>query len=262
MSGFYIFLSIMTGLTILGGVFYISHLIETAKQRQALLMSKTAERVHKFQRFLDCFQEGVLPKEIKLVLIEEILFNLRKMLSMNSQDGRTLRLLEQAETQHSDILKSPDHPPKVPRVKDLANAKEIQLQFKNLFRLLSYIGKTRKQHTKIINKNLTVLQSLFVETGVSLHKTIAESAAQQNKSKLALYHLNQAMGEYARVDSKKFASQIKELRQQILNFEKQINNTKPETTVKKEAAEQKKKDRGLDRMFDQQAELSAKRNMR
>lgn len=262
MSAFYIILSVVFGLMLLGGIFYISHLIETAKQRQALLLSKTADRVQKFQRFLDCFEDGVLPKEIKLVLIEEILYNLRNMKRLNREDSRTNRLVEQAEEQHRDIMKSPDKPPNPPKVKDLAGAKEIQLQFKNLFRLLAYIGKTRKQHTKIINKNLKLLQSLFVETGVSVHRNIASSAAQQNKAKLALYHLNLAIGEYARVDSKKFAGQIKELRMQIANIEKQSKSEKPKETPKKEAQEQKKKDRGLDRMFDQQAEMSAKRNMR
>jgi len=262
MSITYIVVSIAAGLAILGGIFYVSFLFENQKKRNAMLIAKANDRAQKYQKFLDCFQADVLPKDIKLVLIEEVLFNLKNAQRLNTSDSRTARLVDEAEVNHKDILKSQDKPPQVPKVKDLSAAKEVQLQFKNLFRLLNYIGKTRKIHTKVINKNLKVLQSLFVETGVSVHRSIAEAAATQSKNKLALYHLNQAIGEYARVDAKKFAGQIKELRLRIAAVDQtpkaaaQANNAEPAAPAKPA-----KKDRGLDRMFDDKASSEAKRNM-
>lgn len=264
MSVFYTIAIVVLGLIIVGSIFYISFKLENAQQRKALLASKAADRMQKYHRFLNCFEEGVLPKDVKLVLIEEVLHNLRSMRKLDAANPRTARLLEEAESQHQQILKSESKPAKVPKARNQAAVKEIQLQFKNLFRLLNHIGKTRKVHAKTINKNLKILQSLFVETGVTLHRNIAEAAIQQEKHKLAIYHLNQAIGEYARTDAKTFTSQIKELKQRAASLEQQLKTShqKQQASESSDSASKTKKDRGLDRMFDEQAAASAKKKMR
>ena len=262
MSVFYITVSVIVGLIVLGGIFYISYLFETMKQRKAILLSRAGDKVQKYQRFLECFQEGVLPKEVQMVLIEEIIHNLNQILKLDTTDSKASRMMEEALAQQKSIEKMKNAPPQVPKVKDMQGAKEIQLQFKNLFKLLKYIGKTRKVHTKTINKNLKILQSLFVETAATVHRKTAEQAIAQNKGKLALYHLNLAIGEYARTDSRTFAKQIKDLRSRAQQLDAQLKEAKRGQQPKKETIENTKKDRGLGRMFDEDAEMSAKKNMR
>lgn len=261
MSVFYVGIAVIVGLILLGGLFYISYMLETRKKRQAMIVSSAYDKITKYQRFLDVFPQGVLPKEIQLLLIEEIMNHIKTIKKSNGNDARAPRLEEQAQQHHKDIMKLPNKPPVAPMVKDLAAAKEVQMQFKNLFRLLSFIGKTRKQHRKTINNNIKTLHTLFVETGVNVHRNIAEQAAQQSKGKLALHHLNQAIGEYARVDPKKYADKIKALRQQIASMEKLYKNQPVQQPEQPAAAKPEKKDRGLDRMFDQQEAMKARRNI-
>ena len=264
MSMTYIILSVLIGLVLLGSVLYVSYLFESMKSRKAMLLAKAGDKVQKYQKFLDILPEGTLPKEVQMVLIEEIIHNLQQILKID-QDPKANRLLQSALEQQKIIAKQKDKPPKVPKAKDMQAAKEIQLHFKNLFKLLKFIGATRKHHTKVINKNLKILQNLYVETGAKVHRDTAEAAIQQSKSKLALYHLNQAIAEYARTDAKKFTNEIKALRNRANQLDQAMKQQKKETQAKqdKEAptTSKPKKDRGLDRMFDENASNSAKKRL-
>jgi|GEM_PF-1297485 len=272
MSVYYIIGSVVIGLGMLSIVFYLTSMLEKNKQRKSTRLALAGDRVQKYQRYLHVLPADTLPQDIQAILIEESIYNLKQILAVGP-DPKASRLLTEAQEQQKKLKQQPVKPAQVPKAKSMREANEFKLHFKNLFKLLKYIGKTRKQHTTSINKNFKVLQSLFVETGAKVHLDIAETATQQSKLKLAMHHFKLASGEYARADSKKFAKQIRDLKVKVQAIDQQLKSNQPviepdaaegesQSTDIDNQAKPQKKDRGLSRMFDEQASNQARRSLR
>ncbi len=253
MSAQMIIICAVGGGLLLATIFYLSFVHENQTNKLAKQIAKISEKIRRYQTFLECFPDGYLPKDVRAILAEEIISNLHSQSKLEPSNPRFARLIEETKVIKENILKEKPRAPNIGAINDIKMAKELQVRLKNLFAMLTHIGKTRKHHTNAINKNLKILKGIYVETAVSVHKTTAARAREQGKTKLAIHHYNQVIGEYARNDAKQFAGKISELRATVQQLNEQLkkeqDNKNKEAVAKKQAQQaQNKNTHGLDKM--------------
>jgi len=254
--------SIAGGLVTLAVLATVIVMLENNSKRKAKLKDKILQRIKTYQNLLTSFDPKLMPIPVRSLLLDEILLGLNSIEKLDSQDNWVQRQIVVTNDEINQ-LKHAKAPSKNPTVKAQA-LRETQQRLQHLVKVLQFIGRSRRSRRTLVAEQIKELSSLYVRIGVNTHQQIAEQALSQSKHKVALHHLNQALAQYSRSNHRKFVKEIEQLRQKVQTVTQQLSSSQQQAMQAQAQAkvDPNKKDRGLDRMFDEQAASTARRSLR
>ncbi|MBV1882145.1 MAG: hypothetical protein KUG82_10950 [Pseudomonadales bacterium] len=250
MSASFMAIAIVLGLVALATLFYVSYNIERSKERKAYMMSDLSTKVRRFQGLIDCLPSNYMDGEVKAILLEEVILNLRQQRQLYPQEPRIARKLENAIRQ-KDEAKNSKTKIQINRIRNQDEANEIRSRLMDLFSCLQYFQKTRRHDPKTISVHLKTLQRLYVETNVAVHVTTAEEAAKRGKVKLALHEYQRSIAEYTRANTGDYTKEISDIKIKVAQLEKQ-SQADTEKNKAKEQEQGTELSRSMDAMQEQE----------
>lgn len=257
MSASFMAIAIVLGLVALATLFYVSYNIERSGERKAYLMADLSKKTKRFQGLIDCLPTNYMDGEVKAILLDEVILNLRKQHQLNPQDARITRKLEYAIRQREDAKNSKTKV-QISRIRNQDEANEIRTRLMDLFRCLQYFQKTRRHDPTAISIHLKTLQRLYVETNVAVHVTTAEEATKRGKIKLALHEYQRSIAEYTRANTGDYTAEINQIKTKVAGLE-QLAVTSAQEKKEKEMTEGTLLSRSMDAL-EEQEEAQRKQN--
>lgn len=247
MSTGLIAVAVVVGIGLIMGLFYVSHSIEKQKAKRALLIANLSEKAHRLQMLIDKVPPAYLPKELKLVILNEIKNRYEKLVEAAPGNGKFKKQLDSATVQISDVQASNDKPP-APQFKTPQEANQIKASLQELSKAVEAFVKTGKIQAADGQTMLSKIQLSFVEANVNYLISQGEQAKREDKPKLALHHFQKALGELTkRNKGQKYSERIAQLNSAIAELSDQDPAA---ATAKKEQNGGNELTKGLDDLIE------------
>lgn len=215
MSTGLIAISVVVGIALIMGLFYVSHSIEKQKAKRALMIANLSEKAHRLQRLIDRTPPAYLPKELKVLLLSEIKKRYEKLVEVAPGNAKFKKNLDSISAQIADTQASNDKPP-APQFKTPEEANEIKAALQELSKAVEAFVKSGALQASAGQQYLSKIQAAFVEANVNYTIGLGDSAKRENKAKLAIHHYQKAMAELTkRNKSNAYSERIAQLKASI-----------------------------------------------
>ena len=206
---------ILAGLACLAGVFFVNYSIERARVRRHANIAKYTDNAHRYQRYLDYIPPNYIEKGLRILILQEIINNLQKVLQIDANNANVAAKIQTARND-LETTKQNKNPPKIGSIKDVQEAADVRKRLMDLFKFVQHLHKTKKIDGSTANKHLAQLKNLFVEVGVSIQMMRAKQGIRDKKPRLGVHFYSKAMAEYKKGNThKQFDAQIAELKKMI-----------------------------------------------
>lgn len=222
MSTGLIAVAVVVGIALVMGLFYVSHTIEKQKARRALMIANLSEKAHKLQRLIELVPPAYLPKDLKLVMLQEIKKRYDKLVSLAPNHDKFKRNLDGITTQINDAQVSTEQPP-APQFKTPQEANEIKSSLQALSKAVEAFVKTGVMEAKDGQRHLQNIQRNFIEANVNYLISQGDAARRDNKAKLAIHNYQKALAELSkRNQDKRYSERIAKIKGLIAQLSDQI----------------------------------------
>ena len=211
MSGSFIAIIVVVCALCLGGVFFVSSSLERMKHRRQKRLAVASELAQRTKNILEGVPPGYIDQKLKLVLIQEGISNLERVIQLAAEKDSARAALANMK-QELDSCKSESSNKKPKPLKKAKEAGEIRKHMMDLFKFIQLLRKHRRIDLRAANAHLNNVKTTFIELGVTVHLIRANQAKGDKNPRLAIYHYHKAMAEYRRGNIKRrFDGHIKEL---------------------------------------------------
>ncbi|MCG8670562.1 MAG: hypothetical protein MI867_14185 [Pseudomonadales bacterium] len=194
MSTGLIAISVVVGIALIMGLFYISHSIEKQKAKRALMIANLSEKAHRLQRMIDRVPPAYLPKELKVLLLSEIKKRCEKLVEAAPENSKFKKNLDSVNGQIADTQSSTAKPP-APQFRTPQEANEIKASLQELSKAVEAFVKSGVLPASQGQQHLAKIQMSFVEANVNYLVSQGDTARRENKTKLAIHHYQKAIAE-------------------------------------------------------------------
>ncbi len=203
--------------------FYLSaNQNKIVKQKQSLY-AKHSEFIQRMQGLIDQLPEQYIPKEIHLLLLEEIIEHLKSQIKLFPSNKLLVKQVNERLAQRQQVSKS-ERILSVGEIgaNDLKKANRIR---KRLHQLCGFTERAINLKKIVRHEGIQLIhtmRSLSTEIAVAFHLALAEKSLQREKNKMAVYYYSRALNEYTKYNPQgrydalieKFKGTIEELRMQ------------------------------------------------
>ncbi len=167
-----------------------------ARQKQ-YLYARHSSYLTRMQGLIDQLPEQYVPKEIHLLLIEEIIAHLQSQWQLFPHNKALPKYIKVKMEQREQVLKA-DRALTVGEFNadDLKRANRIRRRLHQLCRFTERAVNLKKITRPEGLQYIHAMKSLSVEVAVAFHFALAEKALQRGKSKMAIYYYSRAVSEY------------------------------------------------------------------
>lgn len=209
MSPFFI-TTIAVGVIVLFLVWYINTNLDRIKQKKEKKIAGLKNYIARLQRFYDPIPTNYLSREVKLLLLNELIDQLQELLKLDSDNEQLKANLNKRVKQKQDALES-NAKPTATNVTSADDSAEIRRRLVEIQKFIGLAKKNKKISNDAAKHELDTLKILFVETGTSLMINSAKKAKKDNKPRLALHYYERALGEYKKANMPHFSKRVAEL---------------------------------------------------
>ena len=181
----------------LGGVFYINHNLEQAKNKKAILIGNLSETAHRLQRIIEIIPDSYIHRELKIVILNEMRGRLEKLAELAPTFESIKKKLETCDATLKDVQANTQKP-QSPKITSPQQADEIR----NLLQDLSKVIETFRNSQIITPAQagvfLTHVQDSFAEAHINYMILLGDQCRNDKKWRLAVHHYQKAAAELAK----------------------------------------------------------------
>lgn len=227
MSTGLIAISVVVGIGLILGLFYISHTIEQQKAKRALMIANLSDKAHRLQRLIDMVPAAYMPAELKVLILNQIKSRYEKLIEIAPGNNRFKKNLESVNSQIADSQANTEKPP-APQFKTPQEAAEIKTSLQELGKAVEAFVKTGALTATAGQKHLATIQQAFVEANVNYLIGQGDEARRGNKAKLAKHHYQKAIAELTKRNKGNiYGDRIAQLKQTVSELGDQEEVAKP-----------------------------------
>ena len=192
---------IILGLSLSG--IYVKHGLQQIRLNRAVKIAEFRERVRRFENILNYFPPQYLSKELKLIIVDEILLSLAAIMTLTSNKTDLADQKAKAQLRKEEIkLGEEEEEPRPLTTIDEAN--DIRRLTADLHRHISSMYRQRKMDKKTAKKHLTHLKILMTQTVVDINIYKANEAQDYKKFRLAVQYYRRAIEELKKAPQNTF----------------------------------------------------------
>lgn len=216
-------ISVVVGIVLVMGLFYISHTIEKQKAKKALLIGNLSERATRLQRLIELVPPAYLPKDLKLVMLNQIKNRYQKLVELAPGNSRFKKQLDSTTVQISDTQASTEKPP-APRFKTPQEAAEIKSALQTLSKTVEAFVKNGSLPAANGQQYLNDIQRCFIEANVNYLIGQGDLARNESKASLAVHNYQKALSELSkRNQDNRYSERIAQLKGMIAQLSEQTD---------------------------------------
>ena len=179
------------------GISYLAKNQHHVAQQRHYLYAKHSSYITRMQNLIDQLPEQYVPKEIHLLLIEEIIAHLQQQWQLFPHNRALSKYIEVKVEQRNHIMKN--HRSlniEEMNADDLKKANRIRKRLHQLCQFTERAVNLKKITRPEGIQYVHTMKSLSTEVAVGFHKALAEKALQRHKMKMASYYYTRAITEY------------------------------------------------------------------
>ncbi|MDX1695631.1 MAG: hypothetical protein R3208_17835 [Ketobacteraceae bacterium] len=238
--------SVVIGIVLIMGLFYISHTIEKQRARRALMIGNLSERAMRLQRLIEVVPPAYLPRDLKLVMLNQIKTRYEKLVELAPSMPKFKKHLDTVLVQISDTQNSTEKPA-APRFKTPQEAAEIKSALQALSKTVeAFVQKGHIPPAKG-QQHLNDIQRAFIEANVNYLIGQGDLARKEQKAKLAAHYYQKAVAELGkRNNDKRYSERIAQLKGLIAQLSDQ-----PEAQRSSEGKSESELDKGIENLIEE-----------
>jgi len=183
----------------LSGISYLAKNQHKIARQKQYLYARHSSYITRMQSLIDQLPEQYVPKEIHLLLIEEIITHLQSQWQLFPHNKALPKYIKVKMEQREQVLKA-GRALSVEEFNadDLKRANRIRRRLHQLCRFTERAVNLKKITRPEGIQYIHTMKSLSVEIAVAFHMALAEKALQRGKSKMAIYYYSRGVNEYAK----------------------------------------------------------------
>ncbi|PCJ18344.1 MAG: hypothetical protein COB04_07415 [Gammaproteobacteria bacterium] len=191
---------IILGIALSG--FYVKHSLHQARLNRAVKIAELRDRARRFDHILTYFPPQYLSKELKVIVIDEILSSLTAILTM-CNNAKISDLRAKAKLKKEEIKQDGEFDNPRP-ITTIDEANDIRALTADLHRHITSKYKHRKLDKKTAKRLLTHLKILMAQTVVDINVYKANEAQDVMKFRLAVQYYRRAKEELKKAPQNSF----------------------------------------------------------
>jgi hypothetical protein len=197
MSTEMIALLVLAGFFILGGVFYINHNLEQAKNKKAVMIGNLSETAHRLQRIIEVIPDSYIHRDLKIIILNEMRGRLEKLAELAPTMESVKKKLENCDTTLKE-LQANTQKPQPPRITSPQQADEIRNLLQDLSKVIETFSSSQLITPAQASTFLTHVQDSFAEAHVNYMILLGDQCRNDKKWRLAVHHYQKASAEMSK----------------------------------------------------------------
>lgn len=217
------------GLVTLVGLFYLNNALEEQRRRKAIVIAELSDFTFRLQRLLDFIPSAYINKDIRLLILTQMLMRLEKLVQLDPGNERFSKRLESCRAQLAEA-QTPQLEPEPPQLGSPDEANELRTLLQELSRVIESFAQAKVIPVAVARQHLKSIQQSFIEANLNYLTQMAQTARQEKKYRLAQHHYRKALAEMEkRNQNGAYDERIQKVQRILEELQAELEATPPPT---------------------------------
>ncbi|MCE2028577.1 hypothetical protein [Sessilibacter corallicola] len=220
MTSVYIASGIIIVLIIVLCYAFMIQTVAKKREQQQRMIQILEQRIKNFSVLISGFPQGYLPKELNLLIYQQLIDATNQLIQLNSKETRYREELEIYSREHAEIQR---RPPSTKRVKlnSPKQSKEVKQYLTELNKFVHRLHKRSKLSSSEFDNYTAQIKQLVLFIAVDNYSAHAQAAESSDKPRMALHYYTLAKNLLTKeVKDKSMKTQVDALNQHIERLQK------------------------------------------
>lgn len=231
MSTTAIIIAVLACVFVLVAVTFTLQQIEKNNREKSALIATLKAQTRNFQYLLEGFPEGLLGRDLKLLVCQCINESLEQLLRLDRKNPQHMQLHRQLQEKINQLqTQGAEQTPYQP-LNNPAQIQEVQKLLTSLFNVVQRLYQNKRLAAEQASSYSRQVQRLATRIALDSNLAAAQQALQNGKPKFALHHYGVAIDKMGKDNADgQFTAQIAACQQRIVDLEK-VAATQPQTSA-------------------------------
>lgn len=193
MSTTAIIIAVLTCLFVLLAVTFTLQQMEKNTSDKNALIASLKGQVRNFRHMLDGFPEGLLNRDLKLLVCQCIGESLAQLLRLDRKDPQIQQWQRELNATTAQLQTQPSTPGQYQILTDATQLQDVQKLLTSLFNVVQQLHKNNRLSTEQTNSYAQQVLRLNTRISVDANLAAAQNAMQNGKPRLAAHHYGVAI---------------------------------------------------------------------
>ena len=217
-----IIIGVLLCLFILIAVTFTLQQIEKNNREKSALIAALKGQVRNFQFMLEGFPEGLLNRDLKLLVCQCIAENLDQLLRLERNNSEYQQLHQQLSGKITQLNNQPANLSQYQPLTDPAQIQDVQKLLNSLFNVIQRLYQNKRLNAAQTNSYSSQVQRLATRIALDANLAAAQAALQNGKPRLAVHHYKVVIDKMSKDNADgAFTEQIVTLQQRCEQLETQ-----------------------------------------
>jgi hypothetical protein len=217
-----IVIGVLLCLFILIAVTFTLQQIEKNNREKSALIAALKGQVRNFQFMLEGFPEGLLNRDLKLLVCQCIAENLDQLLRLERNNSEYQQLQQQLNAKIAQLNTQPANSSQYQPLTDPAQIQDVQKLLHSLFNVIQRLYQNKRLNTAQTNSYSSQVQRLATRIALDANLAAAQAALQNGKPRLAVHHYKVVIDKMSKDNADgAFTEQIAMLQQRCAQLDTQ-----------------------------------------
>lgn len=215
-----IVIAVLVCLFILVAVTFTLQQIEKNNREKSALIATLKSQTRNFQYMLDGFPEGLLSRDLKLLVCQCIAESLDQLLRLERKNPEYQQLQRQLNEKISHLQTQPANSAHYQPLSNPAQIQEVQKLLNSLFNVVQRLYQSKRLSAAQTSSYSSQVQRLATRIALDSNLAAAQSALQNGKPRLAVHHYKLVIDKMSKDNADgAFTEQMANLQQRCIQLE-------------------------------------------
>ncbi|MDB6062460.1 MAG: hypothetical protein JWM78_2563 [Verrucomicrobiaceae bacterium] len=188
-----IIVAVLAGLFLLIAVTFTLQQLEKNNREKSALIASLKAQARNFRFMLDGFPEGLLNRDLKLLVCQCIAENTEQLLRVDRRDAQALQWQREINEKMTQLQAQPNTPGQYQVLTDAAQMQDVQKLLTSLFNVVQQLHKSKRLNQEQASNYAQQVLRLNTRIAVDANVAAAQNALQTGKPRVAAHYFGVAV---------------------------------------------------------------------